>query len=232
MNGGFVDVWQGRLDLPEAVTIRLAEVLSADERARAAAFKFAHLRDRYVVGRGLLRQTLASYTGSDPAGLRFRVGEFGKPALSGGPGFNVSHTADALLIAVADAADIGIDIEAVKPARDLSGLAERCFSVDEYAVWLSLAESERVAAFYRLWTKKEAFVKAVGRGIALGVELCEFDVTAGGGLRKVPDEYGPVEAWRVEELDAGADFSAALVGPARAYRLRRLLLADGYGGGI
>lgn len=225
MSGGFVDVWRGSLDLSEAVTTRLATILSADERAKAAAFKFAHLRDRYVVGRGLLRRTLAGYTGADPAGLRFEIGEFGKPALPGGPGFNVSHTGGALLIAVADAADIGIDIETVKPSRDLSGLAERCFSVDEFAVWLRLPESERVVAFYRLWTKKEAFVKAVGRGIALGVERCEFEMAVGGGLRKLPDGYGPIEAWRVEELDVGADFSAALVGPARDYRLRRLALA-------
>jgi len=226
MNAHFVDVWQGRLNLPAEMLGRLALLLSADERSKAQAFKFPHLRDRYIAARGMLRQTLAGYLADDPAGLRFVTGDYGKPALAGDAlHFNVSHTADALLIAIADIADIGVDIETVKPHRNLDSLAKRCFSEREYREWRQLAEEEQLLVFYRLWTKKEAFVKAVGRGIAVGVERCEFEWVRDGRLLAIPGEYGPAAAWRVHELEVDAGLSAALVTPDARYDLRRLILA-------
>lgn len=225
MNAHFVDVWQGKLNLPAETLGRLALLLSEEESAKAQSFKFPHLRNRYVAAHGMLRQTLASYLAVDPAGLRFGTGDYGKPELIGDVlHFNVSHTADTLLIAVADMADIGVDIETVKPHRNLASLAERCFSEREYYEWRQLAADEQLLVFYRLWTKKEAFVKAVGRGIALGVERCEFDWIHGGCLLAIPDEYGPAAAWKVHELQVDAGFSAALVTPNVRYDLRRLVL--------
>lgn len=225
MSAYFVDVWQGVLSLSSDTLARLASGLSDDETLKAQAFKFPTLRNRYIAARGLLRETLAGYLAVEPAVLKLVTGQYGKPALiNEALHFNISHTADSVLIAIANFADIGIDIEAVKLRRNFESLAERCFSEREYQHWSRLPAELRMGAFYRLWTKKEAFVKAVGRGIALGVEQCEFELDSGGRLLAIPNEYGPASAWSVHELAIDETSSAALVTPACCFDLRRLAL--------
>ncbi len=225
MSLNFIDVCHGHLHVPEWKLQSFMALLSGDEKLKAESFKFPLLRNRYIAVRGLLRQTLAGYLDVDPVGLRFDIGQHGKPALSGGHlHFNLSHSADTLVMAVGNIADIGIDIEISKPKRDLAQLAERCFSAKEYQGWCQLPPAQQGPAFYRLWTKKEAFVKAVGRGIVLGVERCEFELVSGGKLLDIPAEYGPAHAWQVHELDVGEEACAALVTPDCAYALRRLAL--------
>nr|WP_225587537.1 4'-phosphopantetheinyl transferase superfamily protein [Methylomonas fluvii] len=193
---------------------RLASRLSDDEMLKAQAFKLPTLHDRYIAARGMLRETVAGYLAADPATLKFVSGPYGKPALLDEPlQFNISHTADSLLIAVANFADIGIDVETVKLRRNFENLAQRCFSEREYQGWCELPVELQADAFYRLWTKKEAFVKAVGRGIALGLEQCEFALEAGGQLRTIPDEYGSANAWLVHELDVDAAVNPVLSFP-------------------
>ncbi|AMK77981.1 4-phosphopantetheinyl transferase [Methylomonas methanica] len=226
VNQYFVDVWHGNLRLTATALQQLTGLLMDDERSKAEAFKSALLRDRYLAVRGLLRQTLAGYLDVEPVTLAFETGQYGKPALVGGAlHFNLSHSADTLLIAVADFADIGIDIETCRPRQHLDGLAERCFSDREYRDWRQLPADARLEAFYRLWTKKEAFVKAVGRGIALGIEQCEFQLEKAGQLLVIPPEYGSASAWLVHELDVDDAGCAALVTPARRFNLRRLALS-------
>ena len=206
-----MDVWQGGLSLSADTLARLASRLSEEETLKAQAFKLPALRDRYIAARGVLREALASYSAVDPATLKFGAGPYGKPALiDGALHFNISHTADSLLMAIANFPDIGIDIEAVKLRRNFASLAQRCFSEREYQGWYELPTESQAEAFYRLWTKKEAFVKAVGRGIALGIEQCEFELDTGGQLLAIPDEYGPASAWLVHELDVGDAVNPAL----------------------
>jgi len=227
----FVDVWQGRLSVSADTLARLASRLSDDEMLKAQAFKLPTLRDRYVATRGMLRETLAGYLAVDPATLKFVSGPYGKPALLDEPlQFNISHTADLLLIAVANFADIGIDVETVKLRRNFENLAQRCFSVREYQDWCELPVEWQADAFYRLWTKKEAFVKAVGRGIALGLEQCEFAVEAGGQLRTIPDEYGSASGWRVHELSVAAVNSALSVSCSGGSLSLAPELESGFGG--
>ena len=221
----FVDVWQGHLT-PEAETLQhLAGLLDDNERQKARSFRLPVMSDRYIATRGLLRRTLAAYLQADPASLQFETGAYGKPGLvGGGLYFNLSHTADSLLIAVANFADIGIDIEAIKSRNGLLGIAERCFSAREFDGWQRLSPDRQLECFYRLWTKKEAFVKAVGRGIALGVEQCEVELEKGGGLLAIPEEYGPASGWTVSELPVGEGVCAALVTANCRFILRRRLL--------
>lgn len=221
----FVDVWHGDLRLSAAALQQLTGLVTDDEKSKAEAFKSTLLRDRYLAVRGLLRQTLAAYLDVQPSTLVFETGQYGKPALVGGAlHFNLSHSADTLLIAVADFADIGVDIEISRPRQHLDSLAERCFSDQEHQAWCNLSADEQLDAFYRLWTKKEAFVKAVGRGIALGIEQCEFELGKSGQLLAIPPAYGPVSAWMVHELDVDGASCAALATPACSYDLRRLAL--------
>lgn len=227
MGQDFVDVWSGHLALGQEELQRLFGVLNDGERRKAQAFKLSVMRDRFIAARGLLREVLGGYLLTDPADLQFENGEFGKPGLScGSLYFNISHTGNSLLVAVANFSDIGIDIETIKSRIGLEGLARRCFSDREFECWRRLPPGERLQAFYRLWTKKEAFVKAVGRGIALGLDQCEVELDVGGALAEIPVEYGPATAWKAIELEMGADACAALVTVNRDFVLRVLMIGE------
>jgi 4'-phosphopantetheinyl transferase len=209
----FVDIWQGNLALDVQSLDKLIVLLDQQELARARAFKLPAVRDRFVATRGLLRTILARYLQVDPAGLQFTAGEYGKPALSAEQlYFNLSHTADSLVIVVSDLENIGVDIERIKPRSSLPQLARRCFSKAEFNAWHLFSESQRQQVFYKLWTQKEAFVKAVGRGVALGLDRCEVDL-AGSGFLKVPQEYGLAENWRIIEFFLNQDLCGAVVAP-------------------
>jgi 4'-phosphopantetheinyl transferase len=221
----FVDVWHGRQALEAEDLERLTGMLNDSERQKAQAFKLPLMRDRYIAVRVLLRRTLACYLRTDPADLEFEIGEHGKPRLAcGSLHFNLSHSGDSLIIAVADFPNIGVDIETIKPRTSLESIASRCFSDREFERWQPLPAAEQTETFYRLWTKKEPFVKAVGRGIALGLEQCEVEPEQGGNLLAVPAEFGPATAWKTTELAVDAKTCAALVTANCEFTLRRLEL--------
>lgn len=208
----FIDVWTGSIAVDHAKLSDWQYMLDDSELQRAQTFKFAELRERFIAVRALLRQTLATYLNKPPQALRFELEAYGKPYLScGSLHFNLSHSGDFLAIAVADFPQIGIDIEAVAPRNSLDSLAKRVFSAGELAEWRQLPADQQLNVFYRLWTKKEAFVKAVGRGIALGMELCEYELDVNGQIRTIPGEYGRAHDWLVTELSVPAGICGALV---------------------
>ena len=170
-----IDLWTWPLMAPRRETAALEAVLSADERRRAAAFIFAEDRRRFIVGRARLRQVLARYVAAPPEALRFCYGAHGKPALASSrsaPCFNLSHSAGLAALAIAGC-DVGVDIEAVRPVD--SAVAERFFSAGENAALRGLRGVDWRDAFYRCWTRKEAMVKALGKGLSL--RLASFDVS-------------------------------------------------------
>lgn len=225
MESNFVDVWHGGLLQPYDDIDSLSALLSEQERLKATAFKNDDMRRRYVAVRAKLRRIIASYLKSDPAELQFIVAEHGKPYLAcGSVHFNLSHTANHLVIAVANFPNIGIDIEKIKFRNNFDGLAARCFSVDELQAWRQLSVDEQTQAFYRLWVKKEAFVKAVGRGIALGLDQCQIGLSTGGQLSAVPQCYGDAAEWLVLEIEIESSVFSALVTPRRGFELRMKLL--------
>ncbi len=218
----FVDVWHGHSALEAEEVKRSAGILNDNERQKAQAFRLPIMRDRYISVRVLLRRTLAGYLRVDPADLAFEIGEHGKPRLAcGSLSFNLSHSGDSLIIAVADFPGIGVDIETIKPRSSLESIATRCFSDWEFERWQRLPAEQQLETFYRLWTKKEAFVKAVGRGIALGLEQCEVELERDGNLLAVPAEYGPATDWKATELPVDANSCAALVTANCGFLLRR-----------
>lgn len=221
MEGNFVDIWRGCLSIEADIIAEKMDALSESEKQKADNFKLPIMRRRYIAVRYLLRKILAAYLQTEPRALQFQADAYGKPFLvCGSLHFNISHTADLLMVAVANFADIGIDVEAIKPRGNLDGLAARCFAETEYQAWRQLPEAQQEAVFYRLWTKKEAFVKAVGRGIALGLDKCEVELAPDGQLISVPAEFGAASAWRVTELPISADSAAALVTPNCRFTLR------------
>lgn len=157
-------------------------VLSDDERARAARFRFDRDRHRFVAGRSTLRSLVSSYLGIDPADVAFAYGPQGKPFVLGSElSFNVSHSGGCAVYAFARGVEVGVDVELLEHSRYDDGVAERFFSPHEVATLEAVAPETRPDAFLRCWTRKEAFIKARGEGLSL--PLHEFDVEFAPGTR-------------------------------------------------
>ena len=163
-----VDLWLWRRELAgdEAA-------LSAAEQARAARFAFAHLARDYRAIHARLRAVLARYVNLPAAAIEIGPVEGGKPAMAGGPFFNLSHSGDWVALGVCRTAAIGVDIEAHRPVE--TDVAERFFSPAEHQALNGLAAAPWRDAFFRCWTRKEAFVKATGEGLMRPLD--RFDVT-------------------------------------------------------
>ena len=175
-----VHVWRFSLDDPPYPHSMLAEHLSADERSRAERFVFERDRRRFEVARGVVRAVLGAYLGREPATLRFDYGSAGKPELVPDAhdcrlAFNVSHSQAWGLVGVTDLETIGVDLEAVRDMADIEEIARRNFSPGEIAALLALPEHQRQDAFFRGWSRKEAYVKALGSG--LSTPLDQFEVS-------------------------------------------------------
>jgi len=200
MNTELIECWIGQFDA--GVIQSQWQILNEEERVRALAIKNPCHRDRYVMVRSCLRQILAFKLSIEPGQIRFSKAEHGKPYLADYPelAFNLSHTGDHWAIAVGWHCRVGIDIEIAKPRNSLAGLVEKCFAEPEAAYWHRLPEAQQIAEFYRFWTRKEAFTKATGRGIALGLSQCVINTNKPTELLSVPDDYQPASAWQIRDL--------------------------------
>jgi 4'-phosphopantetheinyl transferase len=195
-------------------------VLSPEELARAARFHREVHRSAFLTTHTALREVLGAALGRDPARLSFAAGPHGKPELvlpAGDPAlhFNLSDTEGLGLLAVSCEGPLGVDVERHREDRSLLDVAERFFSPAELCALRAVDAEGRLQAFHRIWTRKEAFLKALGLGLAR--ELDSFDVShePGAAARLVATRPDPAEAarWRLLDLDVGPDHSAALAVP-------------------
>lgn len=180
---GEIHVWAVRLDPAPGEVERLGGALDAEEWQRALRFRFERHRRRYVVGRGVLRLLLAAYLDLRPQEVRFAYGPRGKPFLAppqaSGLWFNLSNSDELALVGVVHGQEIGVDVELVKPMSDLEAIAERFFSPSERDALRLLPAAQKPTGFFNCWTRKEAYLKAVGEGLA--APLDSFDVTLAPG---------------------------------------------------
>ena len=180
---GEIHLWSIRLDPPAERVERLGRCLSADEWERANRFRFEQHRRQYVVGRGALRTQLAAYLGTRPELIRFTYGPRGKPFLAppldaGGLHFNLSNSHELALAGFVLGREIGVDVEHLRSMPDCEQISERFFSASEREV-LRRLPAPKEEAFFNCWTRKEAYLKAVGEGLA--APLDSFDVTLAPG---------------------------------------------------
>ena len=208
-----VHVWSASLEQPAATVHALESVLSVQELNRAERFHSERDRRRYVVAHGILRRVLASYRQSDPRTLRFSIGKNGKPALADESGptalrFNLSHTEDIALIAVTLGREIGVDVERVRPISELESIVESYFTPGERDALRGMETTHKRDAFYRCWTRKESYAKAIGGELA--VALGGFDTM----------RFGP------------ADLPTFGASRTSGWNLHELLPADGYVGAV
>ena len=207
---GEVHVWRIALD-QAAEAFR--GLLAVDEQERASRFRVERGADRYTVGRGALRTILARYTGTPPEALVFRYNQFGKPELeASGFCFNLSHSHELALAAVARGRAVGVDIERIREQVLSDRIAERFFAPAEARVLAALPPEQQPQAFFHCWTRKEAWIKARGEG--LSIPLSSFEVSFAPGeparlLATRPDE-GEAAQWTLRDLPCERGFAAAL----------------------
>jgi 4'-phosphopantetheinyl transferase len=233
-----VHVWRTTLDMAPFGFAKFWQILAPDERERADRFHFERDRRRAVIARGYLRLLLGQFLDLPPNKLVFEYDEFGKPGLLPEQGssvqFNVSHSGDLILIAIARSLPVGVDVERIRTDLDVADIAARFFSANENELLASLGGALRYKAFFNCWTRKEAYLKA--RGIGLSLPLDQFDVSflPGEEPRLLATRPDPAEAsqWRVRALDLSGDYAAALAAPNSKWGLKcwdwdPLILVDG-----
>ncbi len=211
-----VEIWRYSLDVVDKELQQLRTLLSDEEAERADRFVRICHRNRFIAARGSLRQVLGWQMGYDPAALAFDISPSGKPSLRAQNDvgehvhFNVTHTGGDAAIALCRSAEVGIDIERVRSVRD--GLAQRYFSIEEVAALEALSEPEQLEAFFRCWTRKEAFVKATGEGIKRGLDSFVVSVQPGTAARiiSIDGNVEAAKAYSLVEFDAGTELCGAV----------------------
>jgi 4'-phosphopantetheinyl transferase len=216
-----VHVWRVALDQENPRD--LAGLLSSAERATAARFMFTRDQDRYIVSHAALRSILARYLRAKPSMLCFTQGPQEKPRLAGvtGVSFNLAHSGDRALIGVAFGREVGIDVEQFRDADDLEALAASCFAGSELAAWRGLPTAARKSAFFLTWTRKEAYLKARGDGLARPLDSFDVTVGADSSPRLLRDAQDPAATagWTFFDLDAGPGYAATVAIAGREARV-------------
>jgi 4'-phosphopantetheinyl transferase len=206
---------------------RLWETLSSDERARADRFYFSDDRRRFIVAHGSLRRLLAGYLGVSPSEVSFIIGEYGKPCLSMKESplalhFNLSHSGEIGLIACTLKAPLGVDVERIRPVDHLEQLARQVFTPDEYADWRSVPE-QSLEVFFAGWTRKEAIIKAVGKGLSLPLHSFHVSLLPGQPVQVLGSEgCAAMEMqWSLFDLHPEPGYAAAVAIQDVGMRLQR-----------
>ena len=211
-----VHVWQVDFRVAVECISRLETTLSPDEIARAARYRFAEHRKRFIVTHGVLRDILSRYLEVPAAQLTFSTNPHGKPALSAPENtwlqFNLSHSGDLILFAVTRDHSVGIDGEHISPPDNFPRLVEQFFSKNENAAFLTLPESKRAAAFFAGWTRKEAYVKALGTGVSLPLDHFDVTMDPDAPARLLADRRHPrhVKTWSLLTFTPAHAYIAAL----------------------
>jgi 4'-phosphopantetheinyl transferase len=207
-----IDVWRIIFARFESRVGEFEGDLSAAEVARANRFVFAEDREKFIIGRSILRRLLAEYVGVSRRELKIEAGQFGKPLLSnpsngGGIRFNLSHSAGLCLIAFRPDGEIGIDIERVRPEIGVVDLAQRYFAAEEVAALEELSQANQVLGFFRCWTRKEAYVKARGEGLQIPLDRFAVSLNPGNPVKlKSPD----ADLWQVQSIDPAEGYEGAI----------------------
>jgi 4'-phosphopantetheinyl transferase len=219
-----VDIWYVDLEVSPARLAELSQYLDDEEHARAARFHFDRDRSRFVAARGTLRAILARYLDTTPRLVCFHYGAQGKPLVRNEDlHFNISHSDGLLLVGVSRAGALGLDIERIPPSHVVDPVSTVVFSQPERKTLKSVSSRERPECFGRFWTRKEAYIKAVGGGMS--IELTSLDVaTAPGRVLQYHEGVGQwlrCPGWTLRPLPVRAGFAGALAAPGEWQIVRR-----------
>ena len=220
-------VWHVHLEKFAGEESHWNNLLSTEEQQRAARFRFPRDRSRYTLTRALLRTLLAGYLETDPASLSFCYSEHGKPALTGAHEgsdlqFNVSHSDGVALFGITRNRAIGVDVERVRHDFEVVTIAQRFFSPAEQRSFNSVSPAQQHRAFFDCWTRKEAYVKALGEGLSHPLHQFDVSLVAGEPARLIATRPNPEEAglWTMIAPDVGAGYAAAAIAKASSLEIK------------
>jgi len=222
-----VHVWRAQLDRSGDQVHGLTDLLTADELDRASRFVFEIDRQRFIVARGALRSILGRYIPVSPGHLRFSYNPYGKPFLA--PkfssyllNFNLSHSGSMALYALARRLEIGVDVERLRSDFAYEDIAKRFFSANEVAVLRTIPAERKLEAFYNCWTRKEAYIKAHGKGLSLPLDSFDVSFAPGDPPRVLITREEPQESsrWTLLDLQPGPGYVGALAVKGTGCRFR------------
>jgi len=221
-----IHIWCAALDLPIINMQKVHELLSIDERVKAGRFHFGRDRKRFIIRYGILRKILGCYLDVDPSELRFCYGKNGKPRLAelfdnGMIHFNMSHSEGLALYGFSLDREIGVDIERFCEIPEIDKIVEQIFSRKEKDIFRSLPENEKKEAFFKCWTRKEAFVKAVGDGLSRSLDKFEVSVVPDEPTRllRIEGDSKRGHQWSIQDLQPAPGFIGAFAVNGRSWQL-------------
>jgi medium-chain acyl-[acyl-carrier-protein] hydrolase len=224
-----VQIYRFGLKRPAEEVAHLAPLLDPSERERADKFRFPADRDQYIVGRALLRCLLAAHVRQAPQELRFAYAAAGKPLLRDhGLQFNLAHSGGLALLALAGRRAVGVDVEHLNRPIEITCIADRYFNPEEQAVLKAEPAAERLPAFFRAWTRKEAYMKATGQGLSMPLERFAVLPAPGASALRLQTLDPPQEAarWSLRDLDVQPAYVGAVAVGGHGWRLTCLDLPE------
>lgn len=212
---GHADIW--RIDLSQFAIVApvLMNTLNKEEQYRADRLLSEVIRNRFIASRILLRHILSKYTNQLPQKIEFDYGIDGKPKLKKDfyCNFNISHSDDHAALIVHDSAEVGIDIEHIKPINCLSTMVGNCLTSYELNDWHKLKEDEKLSGFYRHWVRKEAFLKASGHGLTISMNEVSFNKNS--MLSDAPEILNAFKNYKVWDIQLDSEVYGAFAAPQK-----------------
>jgi 4'-phosphopantetheinyl transferase len=226
LNGNEIHVWAATSEVSSREISAFEKTLSLDEVERAGQFKLERDRNRFVACRGCLRAILAAYLETGPQEVNFEYGPRGKPWLANKPEtsrlhFNVAHSENLFLTAISRICPLGVDVERIRFIENTDDLVKLLLCTTEELEWNTVAETQKLSTFFRIWTCKEACLKATGDGIAESLREIAVSFLPGEPARLIKPPAMPIpnEDWTLSELNPAGEFAAAIAAPTRGFDL-------------
>jgi 4'-phosphopantetheinyl transferase len=219
---GELHLWRATLERPAAERAQFWAWLSEEERERAGRFRLENGRFHYIIARGLLRQLIGQYLATPPGSLRFAYGPHGKPSLIDYAqfSFNVAHGQGRLLLGFCHKADLGVDIEQIRLPKRADKLARRFFAPAEYAAFAAIPPEQQAEAFFNCWTRKEAYIKATGLGLAYPLNELEVSLGETAVFHTIQGSAEQAAGWSLFSLTPFPGYRGATAVAGQGWKLR------------
>ncbi len=217
LSAGEAHIWQVGLEQSDETVEFFGQLLSEGEQERAQRFHFEKDQRKYTIARGVLRMLIGKYQNVSPELLQISTGKYGKPAVTEAFNqpeifFNISHSDNLAVFAFTRETEIGVDVEHARQLKEMKRIARRFFSKHEYTVLNSLPKDEQIAGFFNAWTRKEAFIKALGEGLSHPLDSFAVTLKPGtdAGLLWVTGAPAEAAQWSLVSWQPAEDYVAAL----------------------